>query len=105
MICVLCSIGISGVTGAAGKAYRLAEINKATNAFKLAKEGARMGAWGIAWAAAGCAFSVVDIAVNINELANGSVVPESKNYREVANDLERVIQGVENLLSIDVNRN
>ena len=82
----------------------LAEFRKATQSLKEAKEGVKVGAWGITLAAAGLAFSIVDIAMNVNELSNGSVTADSKNYREIADDLETVIRSVEKLLAIAVSR-
>ena len=95
-------VSYAGTTGAAGRAARLAEISKVTQSLKVAKEGVKVGAWGITLAAAGLAFSIVDIAVNVNELSNGSVTADSKNYREIADDLETVMKSVEKLLAIGV---
>ena len=91
-----------GVTGAAGRAVRAAEIKKATGIMKAAKEGVKMGRLGMAATGIGCVFSLVDIVQNINELADGSIPEEAQSYHDIADHLEAIIKDVQKLLSVNI---
>ena len=88
-----------GVSGAAAKALRASEISKATSAFKVAKEGVKIGSRGVAMAAFGAVIAIVEITVNVKDLANGCVVARAEDYRALANKLDSMLQDVTILLS------
>ena len=71
---------------------------------KMAKEGVKMGSWGTFVVTAGYVIAIADIAVNVNDLANGSISAESANYRETADSIETMMYEVDNLLGLDVNK-